>query len=169
MHKCGLNKMKWNSRQADPQSRNTSWKPANSDLVRTFVLVTLIEFLFESPINHVGEAIFLGSCIVKLSCSGGRGGIDLRVQLGDGLGGSEAEKKRHNDKQREEYPHWQYFIYQNSAFSFSFSFRFVLSRTNERTERIIFQLFCSFTRWCLSCGCCWLELRCDVSQMVVSG
>lgn len=67
----------------------------SSDLVQTFALFTLCELLFQSAIDHVSEAVLLGSRHGAVQFSGS--GIDFLGQS-DGLAG----QLRSQDRRTEE-------------------------------------------------------------------
>ena len=79
----------------------------SSDLVRTFNLVSVIELLLKSAIDHVGETILSGSRVRDIGLSGSD--IDIRRRLGLGVNGGDGSQEYEeiaNEEESHEYtPH----------------------------------------------------------------
>lgn len=85
--------------------QNTEWE--SSDLERTFVLLVLRELPLQSPIDHVREAVLVGSARRVRLGAGGIAPLHHRVRLGElshqraSRPRSEAEKKITEQEQHE--------------------------------------------------------------------
>lgn len=82
----------------------------NSDLVvRTFILVGVIEFLLKSTINHADKTILSGSRVRDIGQTGGDIDLHRRTGVNDG-GGSDEHNEITNEKEsRESSPHFRGF------------------------------------------------------------